>query len=163
MPRRPTGAIIEHKTSGGEIRDRSASPLVANDATRHWDTWAATRRRYVSPARLTQSRPRPGRRSPYAFRFVERGGPDDCWLWIGRTYESGYGKVHGQPAHRVVYSAMGGTIPPGHELHHTCERRSCVNPRHLKAMPVADHRRLHLAVIASRSAGVAVDPDRLTA
>lgn len=71
------------------------------------------------------------------------GGPDACWLWTGCKNQKGYGRFQlggrGSPtvmAHRIVYEAFTGReIPEGLELDHECEKQSCVNPLHLKAIP----------------------------
>lgn len=92
-----------------------------------------------------------GARRPVPERFwplVARGGPDDCWLWLGATNGDGYGKfavvssrVGGKPqmAHRVAYELLVGQIPAGLELDHTCETTLCVNPAHLDPVTHAEH------------------------
>jgi hypothetical protein len=63
-------------------------------------------------------------------------GPNGCWDWTGRLTDKGYGHVYYQSstqrAHRVTYELLVGQIPTGMELHHRCERESCVNPAHLE-------------------------------
>lgn len=59
-----------------------------------------------------------------------------CWLWLGSTGNSGYGKTrfdhsHDISAHRVSYTAFNGEIPQGMCVLHTCDVRLCVNPNHL--------------------------------
>ena len=67
-----------------------------------------------------------------------------CWLWAGNKTSSGYGITKDkQPAHRAVYEAMAGPIGEGLQLHHTCEERLCVNPRHLQPLTHAQHRAIH--------------------
>lgn len=49
-----------------------------------------------------------------------------------------------QMAHRVAYQQEHGEIPEGHQVHHTCGRKDCVNPDHLVTLTDADHRAQHL-------------------
>lgn len=74
-------------------------------------------------------------RTPSAFDGSALG----CWDWIGHVNSCGYGqfKVAGRAvyAHRFSYLLEHGPIPDGKELHHTCERRRCVNPSHLQPVP----------------------------
>jgi hypothetical protein len=71
---------------------------------------------------------------------------DGCWLWLGATNSAGYGSVrrggHVVCAHRVVYEAFVGPVPPGKELHHTCGRRGCVNPAHAQIVDARQHNNL---------------------
>lgn len=68
-----------------------------------------------------------------------------CWLWTGSRISSGYGNI-GLPnrgvayVHRASYELHIGPIPEGHEIHHTCGNKVCVNPAHLEAIT----RRIHV-------------------
>ena len=42
-------------------------------------------------------------------------------------------------AHRVIYELMIGPIPSGFHLHHTCEEKICVNPKHLQPLIAREH------------------------
>src|SRR5690554_6462185 len=61
---------------------------------------------------------------------------DDCWLWIGKINNRGYGLFYldrrMQAAHRAAYQLLVGPIPDGLDLDHTCRVRRCVNPDHLE-------------------------------
>lgn len=74
---------------------------------------------------------------------VEPGG---CWRWTAAICHYGYGAIRYERrtrrAHRLVYELLVGPIPDGHELHHRCERRDCVNPEHLEPLTSAAHRAL---------------------
>jgi len=59
----------------------------------------------------------------------------DCWLWLGRTNEKGYGKfdINRLPVyvHRFVWELINGPIKEGLCVCHTCDNPSCCNPSHL--------------------------------
>ena len=79
---------------------------------------------------------------------VQRGKPDECWLWQGALTSAGYGTlswhgVHVQ-AHRVAYFLTHSNIKlqtgfrdKGRAASyrrfvlHSCDVRACCNPRHL--------------------------------
>ncbi len=76
------------------------------------------------------------------WEYVDKQGPDDCWLWTGCT-KKGYGtfwvrdgdyKNGGKmvPAHRYSYEIANGTTEGRVIIHHKCEVRLCVNPAHLE-------------------------------
>lgn len=77
---------------------------------------------------------------PVAARFwlyVPAGLSDDqCWPWQGYRDAKGYGRVTigGMPwnAARVAYLLERGPIPVGLGVLHSCDRRECVNPCHLR-------------------------------
>ena len=66
---------------------------------------------------------------------VQRGQDDECWRWIAAIRKAGYGalKINGlvRGAHRISWELHYGEIPPGLYVMHTCDIRSCVNPKHL--------------------------------
>lgn len=62
-----------------------------------------------------------------------------CLLWQGRVDANGYARWGGQWAHRRVFVAEGGVIPDRHDLDHTCEVLTCVNPEHLEPVTRAEH------------------------
>lgn len=70
-----------------------------------------------------------------------------CLLYQERVNASGYGTVYpdhwGIAAHRTVWWAKRGPVPSGHELHHECQVRTCVNVEHLTVMTRAEHIRIH--------------------
>jgi hypothetical protein len=71
--------------------------------------------------------------------------PDDCWMWQRAASSRGYGAVSYNNSfllvHRVVYVLAYGEIPQGHDVHHTCNNKLCVNPAHLITVVHDDHRR----------------------
>jgi hypothetical protein len=60
-----------------------------------------------------------------------------CRVWVGYSYD-GYARlsVDGSMtlAHRAVYEATRGPIPPGMVVNHLCEVKSCLNPDHLEVV-----------------------------
>lgn len=79
---------------------------------------------------------------------------ESCWLWIGplsgrptdgRPGRSGKFRVNGRTvyAHRWAYERWVGPIPDGLTVDHTCGRPSCVNPDHLRLLPIGDNIRAH--------------------
>lgn len=66
--------------------------------------------------------------------YVERRGPDDCWLWKGSSRRNGYGQLniakYPHKAHRLAYALTHGE--PGElSVLHRCDTPACVNPAHL--------------------------------
>lgn len=86
---------------------------------------------------------------------VDKGGPDECWLWNAGLTAQGYGgfhPVHGETilAHRYAYQSQVGPIENGDVVDHTCHNgqscppgpcihRLCCNPSHLDATTNADN------------------------
>lgn len=60
---------------------------------------------------------------------------DGCWLWTGRCFPNGYGKLSFFKrtiyAHRLSWELHHGQIPDGLYVCHTCDVRACVRPDHL--------------------------------
>lgn len=67
---------------------------------------------------------------------LDRRGDGECWPWLGRITQYGYGlfwvQGHYRHAHRVVYELLVGAIPDGLQIDHLCRVRSCVNPAHME-------------------------------
>lgn len=131
-----------------------SAPLTSGD-----EDGAAAR---PTPSRSGGGRGEPGR--TWRDRFwqqVEVGDPEACWPWLGHVSRWGYGRssLRGAPgrAHRLAYVLANGDIPDGHVVHHECGRRDCVNPAHLRAMPVAEHNRHHALLLRAATTLVLTD------
>jgi hypothetical protein len=82
-------------------------------------------------------------------RHTVMRGLFDCWVWSGRRDAWGYGKVRlridgrrvEKQAHRLMYEAWVGHIPPGLVIRHTCDNRICMNPSHMELGTHADNYR----------------------
>lgn len=78
-------------------------------------------------------------RTPPALRFwVGIGCGDGCWEWVRFIDSDGYGHFwNGDKqvsAHRWVYEAEVGLIPPDMTIDHLCLNRACVRPDHLEVV-----------------------------
>ena len=78
------------------------------------------------------------------YALAEKGGPNDCWIWIGAKSVRGYGEFsirHAYPrvSHRVAFEMEHGPIPPGMLVDHICHNRLCVNPAHLRLATMAQN------------------------
>jgi len=61
---------------------------------------------------------------------VDIRGEDDCWPYTGHIDRDGYGRYRRHGAHREAFRVANGH-PAEHSVLHTCDSRSCCNPRHL--------------------------------
>lgn len=71
------------------------------------------------------------------WRHVNRGNPDECWVWTGALRGDGYGQIsvliEGKywSAHRFSWVVAHGSIPEELLVLHHCDNPPCVNPNHL--------------------------------
>jgi hypothetical protein len=65
---------------------------------------------------------------------VSKGGPDECWPWLGTRVSDGYGNfcINGKAAgtHRVAFAFANGR-EPANDVCHSCDNPPCCNPAHL--------------------------------
>lgn len=91
---------------------------------------------------------RPSQRTPEQRFWSKVQKTATCWLWTASiNATTGYGRFgpkHGQgvDAHRYSYELAHGAIPEGHDVHHVCHVRHCVNPEHLQAVTRSENLRL---------------------
>jgi hypothetical protein len=69
---------------------------------------------------------------------VDKKGEDDCWLWTAALNSKGYGSFavekKGVSAHKIAWALVnndGVLSDSKSHIMHSCDVRSCVNPRHL--------------------------------
>lgn len=74
------------------------------------------------------------------------GEPERCWKWLGSVHSSGYGSFNlcygfdengkrlrkNVRAHRLAYVLKKGYIPDDLFVLHSCNKKLCVNPDHLR-------------------------------
>lgn len=71
------------------------------------------------------------------WKFVEEGGPEDCWPWNGYRDKDGYGcfSYRGRVfrAHELAVSfTTGEKRASGFDTRHSCDNPPCCNPDHLR-------------------------------
>lgn len=89
------------------------------------------------------------RRDPIVrfWSYVDKRGPDECWVWTGGHAEHGYGQFNvnrrGVLAHRFSLELkLGRAISPGMYALHSCpggDNKGCVNPSHLREGSALDN------------------------
>jgi len=69
------------------------------------------------------------------WRYVDKKGADECWIWKGRKDKDGYGNLRlGNTqvrAHRYSCELHGKPLPADMMARHTCNNPCCVNPAHI--------------------------------
>lgn len=80
------------------------------------------------------------KRQPIEARFtayIVKAGDDECWGWSGPVTNKGHptlgrgGKGAGQVSARALAYRLAGGTEPDREVLTTCDRKCCLNPRHL--------------------------------
>jgi hypothetical protein len=76
------------------------------------------------------------------WQYVDIREPHECWLWLGCTSLTGYGRFtyrgRTHQAHRMVLYLLGVDIG-GLMCRHTCDRPGCCNPHHLTLGTAGDN------------------------
>jgi len=70
-----------------------------------------------------------------------------CVLWEGGVSTKGYGitRINGRQTrvHQLAYLMSKGPIPLGFVVHHTCNNKLCINPKHLELVSTEEHIKIH--------------------
>lgn len=70
-----------------------------------------------------------------------------CWYAPGNTNRAGYRtfrvNTRNTRLHVWIYEQLYGAVPDGKQLHHTCQNKQCLYPKHLEALTASEHSRLH--------------------
>ena len=90
-------------------------------------------------------------RIPIAMRMKRNSKQvGSCSVWQGTTAGRGYpnmgrgGHRAGMMyAHRAAWELTNGPIPEGMEIHHKCENKKCINPKHMELVTPAEHYARH--------------------
>src|SRR5688500_8691243 len=72
---------------------------------------------------------------------------DGCWIVDGDSFDPYYRTICGDTKaiflHRLSYLVFNGSIPTEQIVHHTCEVKRCIQPKHLKLKSRGDHAETH--------------------
>jgi hypothetical protein len=74
--------------------------------------------------------------------------PANCWLWTRCVGPQGYGiftiqRHQNIRAHVFAYQEFFGPVPEGYGIHHKCQNKLCVNPKHLELLTKSEHTKIH--------------------
>lgn len=141
------GAVTTKKLA--ELRSGSAASCGRKCAAYQRER----RKRRRSKRKITHRSPSILKREDTSFerfwKYTDRRGPDECWLWTGLRDKGNYGviavRVNGVSkswrAHRFSWTIANGEIPSGLLVLHKCDNPICVNPAHLRVGTQLDNMR----------------------
>lgn len=83
---------------------------------------------------------------------IEFDEDNGCWIWKDAIDNHGYGvfSIHRKniKAHKYIYEILLNIkIDKNKEVHHLCENKICVNPKHIIILDHKSHMRLHSEII----------------
>lgn len=91
------------------------------------------RRTYCSVQCLGQAKA--SKRMDRFWSRVDKRGRDECWPWMGRRSDHGYGQFATSDkqyrAHRFALESSGVIVPSEAIVMHSCDNPPCCNPAHL--------------------------------
>jgi hypothetical protein len=82
------------------------------------------------------------------FHYVDRNGPNGCWIWLGAFSLKGrYGRFHptANPnitvvPHKWIWEYINGPVPIGLMLDHfSCDNTWCCNPDHVRPVTAREN------------------------
>ena len=100
--------------------------------------------RFCSQRCVNLGRRRPTLAERFHARVDRRGGPEECWPWVGAVNRGGYGRMlwtdgHQHGAHRIAFELAFGWTLAHAVVCHSCDNPRCCNPTHLWLGTVADN------------------------
>jgi len=86
---------------------------------------------------------KPGVKSPEFWSLVEKKSEADCWPWLGKLNQWGYGRFNKngfcEQAHRTAYELIFNKSIKGLIAMHICDNPCCCNPSHILIGTHADN------------------------
>lgn len=112
---------------------------------RDFDLSTRTGRHKARKNGLDVPKQKPGTKQPNFWSLVEKKSQDECWLWLGKLNQWGYGRIrHGgiqAMAHRVAYQLQTEKSIDGLIAMHICDNPACCNPNHIALGTHADNQK----------------------
>lgn len=104
----------------------------------------------VPPARSPQRENKKVDRDYLFTRRIKKAGPNECWVWDGRTDKHGYGYLTVRDGYKtksvkatrwVMEKHLGRKLNPEEWVLHSCDNPPCCNPNHLRLGTAKDNAR----------------------